>query len=93
MSSSTGNELNSPSESLQYQGSPFKIACLNRWVVVINGPQAIEEYRQVPDNDLSMLSLGSDEVHITIVLCHKIIIGWQDMTLRYTLGSNIISGE
>lgn len=73
----TSNEFNPPYlRIMQYQGSPFKIACLNRWVVVINGPQAIEEYRQVPDNDLSMLSLGSDEVRIIITPCHQIIIRW-----------------
>jgi hypothetical protein len=47
---------------MQYKGSPFKIAKFSRWVVVVSGPQAIEDYRQVPDDDLTMLNLSTEEV-------------------------------
>lgn len=72
---SIGNEFNSDSfKTMQYQGLPFKIACLHRWVVVVSGPQAIEEYRQVPDNNLSMLSLGSEEVCINSTRAVKYLL-------------------
>jgi cytochrome P450 len=61
----------------KYKGSPFKIAKFSRWVVVVSGPQAIEDYRQVPDDDLTMLNLSTEE----------------GIAIKYTLGSNIITDQ
>ncbi|EKM83195.1 hypothetical protein AGABI1DRAFT_111666 [Agaricus bisporus var. burnettii JB137-S8] len=37
----------------KYPGRPFKIAAISRWVVVLNGPQLIDEVRQAPEDVLS----------------------------------------
>jgi cytochrome P450 len=37
----------------KYKGTPFKVANLDRWQVIVSGPQAVEELRQAPDGELS----------------------------------------
>lgn len=37
----------------QYPGRPFKIAAISRWVVVLNGPQLVDEVRRAPADILS----------------------------------------
>jgi cytochrome P450 len=37
----------------KYPGRPFKIAAISRWVVVLNGPQLVDEVRRAPDDVLS----------------------------------------
>lgn len=39
----------------QYKGSAFKIATFSRWLVVISGPHAFDEFRQAADDELSLM--------------------------------------
>ncbi|KAF9453723.1 cytochrome P450 [Macrolepiota fuliginosa MF-IS2] len=36
-----------------YPGRPFKVATISKWVVVLNGPQLVEDVRRAPDDILS----------------------------------------
>jgi hypothetical protein len=79
---------------LKYKGSAFKVASFNRWVVVINGPQAVEDIRQAADDELSFAKAAQD-VCVVINTCEKtqLTILLQFFALDYTLGPNIESGE
>jgi hypothetical protein len=39
---------------LQYKGRLFKVAMLDRWLVLVTGPQLIEELRVLPESDMSL---------------------------------------
>ncbi len=40
---------------LQYRGSTFKIAMLDRWLVIANGPKLVDEIRRRPDEELNLM--------------------------------------
>jgi hypothetical protein len=41
---------------LQYKGSPFKVANLNRWLVIVSGHKFVEELRNADDDELSFVA-------------------------------------
>ena len=47
--------------SLQYYNSAFKVALVNQWVVIVNGPKMIEDIRKRPDDEVSFMR-AFDEV-------------------------------
>ena len=47
-------------EASQYKGGAFKIALVDRWIVVVSGPQLIEEIRKMPDEQMSFLDAASE---------------------------------
>ncbi|OCH95706.1 cytochrome P450 [Obba rivulosa] len=66
----------------KYKGSAFKIPLLDQWIVVINGPELVEELRRYPDEEVSFtdavtellqskwtlgLEVHKDPYHITLV--------------------------
>lgn len=44
----------------QYKGTAFKVANLNRWLVIVSGPTLVEELRQAGDDELSSLEATVD---------------------------------
>nr|BEI74071.1 cytochrome P450 monooxygenase [Trametes versicolor] len=38
-----------------YRGSTFKIAMLDRWIVIANGPKLVDEVRRRPDEELNFM--------------------------------------
>jgi hypothetical protein len=38
---------------LQFKGKVFKVATLDKWVVVVCSPKLIDELRKAPDDELS----------------------------------------
>lgn len=53
--------------SIQYKSSAFKVANLNRWMVVINSPKLIEELRKAPGYEISF-SEAANEVRSFLFL-------------------------
>ncbi|EMD42274.1 hypothetical protein CERSUDRAFT_79865 [Gelatoporia subvermispora B] len=66
----------------KYKGSTFKLPLLDQWIVVINGPELVEELRRYPDEEVSFtdavsellqskwtlgLEVHKDPYHITLV--------------------------
>ncbi|KIJ04805.1 hypothetical protein PAXINDRAFT_49709, partial [Paxillus involutus ATCC 200175] len=37
----------------KHKGAPFKVARLYRWLVVVSGPQFVEDVRKASDDELS----------------------------------------
>lgn len=55
------HRLNSLVTPLQYKGGIFKIPMPDQWLVVVTGPQLIDELRKFPDDTMS-LPRGLEEV-------------------------------
>ncbi len=45
----------------QYYGTSFKVAFLDKWLVVVSGPEMLDELRRRPDDEVSFLE-GAEEV-------------------------------
>jgi len=43
---------------LQYKGSPFRVANLHHWLVVVSGPKYIEELKKANNDELSLIASG-----------------------------------
>lgn len=52
----------------QYKGSTFKVATFSRWLVVISGPHAFDEFRKATDDELSLMK-ALEEVCVVDILC------------------------
>ena len=50
----------------QYYGTSFKVAYLDKWLVVVSGPEMLDELRRRPDEEVSFLE-GAEEVRRVIV--------------------------
>ena len=37
----------------QYKGGVFKVPAIDRWIVVVSGPELIDELRKMPDEMVS----------------------------------------
>ena len=48
----------------QYRGSIFKIPMLTQWMIVVTGPQLIENMRRASDDQLSSRAASAE------VICH-----------------------
>ena len=48
----------------QYRGSIFKIPMLSQWMIVVTGPQLIEDMRRASDDQLSEYDAFAE------VICH-----------------------
>lgn len=44
----------------QYKGSPFKVANINRWMVVVSGQKFVEELRNADDDVLSFMEAATE---------------------------------
>ena len=49
--------------ALQYKGRAFKVANFNRWLVIVSGPNLIDDVRKAADHELSFLD-AANEVRI-----------------------------
>ncbi|KAJ3488343.1 hypothetical protein NLI96_g2934 [Meripilus lineatus] len=47
---------------LKYKGDIFKIPLIDRWLVVVSGPELIEELRKMPDDKMSFIEAATDLV-------------------------------
>ena len=65
---------------VQYYGGAFKIAAFDQWMVMVAGPEMVEDLRRRPDDEFSFVE-AADEVrpHVRAVLglcfsrCHTIL--------------------
>jgi len=63
----------------QYRGSIFKIPMLTQWMVVVTGPQMIEDVRRASDDQLSSKDALAEVIchpychacNLSLILCHK----------------------
>ncbi|KAF8447272.1 cytochrome P450 [Boletus edulis BED1] len=44
----------------KYKGKPFKVSTLYRWMVVVSGPQCVEEFRKSRDDELNFMEAAGD---------------------------------
>jgi hypothetical protein len=44
----------------QFKGGVFKVAALDKWILVVSGPQLIDELRKAPEDALSFDSAVTD---------------------------------
>jgi hypothetical protein len=72
---------------LQHKGTPFKVARLYRWMVVVSGPQFVEDVRKASDEELSFME-ASNEVSNSLFLPRWVLSEGdpQDLKLEYTVG-------
>ena len=59
----------------QYYGTSFKVAYLDKWLVVVSGPEMLDELRRRPDEEVSFLE-GAEEVRNAIIclsLAHSLM--------------------
>ncbi|RPD82682.1 cytochrome P450 [Lentinus tigrinus ALCF2SS1-7] len=54
----------------KYQGTAFKVAMPNRWLVVVSGPEGVEDIRRRPESDLSIVD-GFNELFQTELILGK----------------------
>ena len=59
---------------LQYPGSVFKVASLDRWLVVASGADMIEDIRKRPDDELSFLRA----IEESLLTRHTLGAAWLD---------------
>lgn len=52
---------------IQYYGSAFKIPLLGQWVVVVSGPNMVDELKKRPEDELSVIE-GLLEVRVTSMI-------------------------
>jgi len=48
----------------KYRGKAFKIAEFNKWLVIVSGPQLIDELRRAPDDALSFLEATNETLEL-----------------------------
>jgi cytochrome P450 len=46
----------------KYKGTPFKVANINRWLVVVSSPKLVEELRKAEDDELSFMEAMVEEL-------------------------------
>lgn len=46
--------------SLQYKGRAFKIASLDRWMVILPGEELVDELRRLPEHIMSGRAAGNE---------------------------------
>ncbi|KAF9235150.1 cytochrome P450 [Melanogaster broomeanus] len=46
----------------KHKAAPFKVASLNRWMVIVSGRQLLEDICRSPDNELSALEAGYQQI-------------------------------
>ncbi|KAL4251285.1 cytochrome P450 family protein [Abortiporus biennis] len=56
----------------KYKGHVFKIATLDRWFVVISGPQLVEEVRKLPDETVSFMAAVHDLIQTKYTIGQKV---------------------
>ncbi|KAI0071573.1 cytochrome P450 [Panus rudis PR-1116 ss-1] len=56
----------------KYKGGVFKIAMLDRWIIVVTGPKLVDELRRAPDHQLSFVEAIQDILQIKWVFGHEI---------------------
>ncbi|CAL1693826.1 unnamed protein product [Somion occarium] len=56
----------------KHKGGIFKIAMLDRWLVVVSGPKLVEELRKLPDEQVSFLEAAQDLVQMKYTFGHEV---------------------
>ncbi|KAF8844184.1 cytochrome P450 [Paxillus ammoniavirescens] len=56
----------------KHKGTPFKVANLYRWTVVVSGLQFVEEVRKASDDELSLLEASNDNLKVAYTLGHDV---------------------
>lgn len=58
---------------VKYKGSAFRLAQLDRWVVVLCGPKMNEELQRMPDDQVSFLDAAEDLVQTKYTIAKNVI--------------------
>ena len=80
----------------QYQGSTFKIALFDQWLVVVSGTNMVDELMRRPDHEVSFLE-GIEEVRNQRCLkwCIRVLADTvpcpQVVHMKYTVGHEAMS--
>ncbi|KAH8092525.1 cytochrome P450 [Cristinia sonorae] len=74
----------------KYKGRAFKVPELFRWMIIVTGPQLIEELRKAPDDQLSFDEAVSDSLQVDYTLGPTIHTnGYHIPIIRTTLTRNL----
>ncbi|KAI1792379.1 cytochrome P450 [Ganoderma leucocontextum] len=57
----------------RYYGSPFKVALLDQWLVIVSGPKLVDELIKRPDNELSAPEGMAELVQLRYIAGHEIL--------------------
>ena len=56
----------------QYKGGVFKVPAIDRWIVVVSGPELIDELRKMPDEMVSFeLATGGVRPFSSFIFLHE----------------------
>ncbi|KDR66030.1 hypothetical protein GALMADRAFT_162272 [Galerina marginata CBS 339.88] len=56
----------------KYYGTPFKVANMSKWLVVVSGPQMIDDIRQASDDQLSFEEAAADTIQTDYTLGRQV---------------------
>jgi hypothetical protein len=72
-----------------YRGRLFKVAMLDRWLVVVSGAQLIEELRALPERDMSLHEALCQVSLLCCLQSSDLLHHLQIFEMDYTLGPSI----
>ncbi|KIJ13827.1 hypothetical protein PAXINDRAFT_13375 [Paxillus involutus ATCC 200175] len=55
-----------------HKGAPFKVARLYRWLVVVSGPQFVEDVRKASDDELSFAEATNEDLKLEYMVGHDV---------------------
>ncbi|KIJ05361.1 hypothetical protein PAXINDRAFT_93577, partial [Paxillus involutus ATCC 200175] len=74
----------------KHKGTPFKVADLHRWTVVVSGPQFVEDVRKASDDELSSAEAVNDILKVEYMLGRDIYHNpYHDAIIRSQLTRNL----
>jgi hypothetical protein len=54
--------------AIQYNGKAFKISMTSRWMIVVTGPDMIEDIRKADDDKMSFRDANADVLLLSLLL-------------------------
>ena len=57
----------------QFYGSAFKVALIDQWMVILNGPKLLNELGYLPDDELSFTEAIEDVRLRAVPLAHSLL--------------------
>ncbi|KAF8833481.1 cytochrome P450 [Paxillus ammoniavirescens] len=58
--------------SERHKGTPFKVADMRRWMVVVSGPQFVEDVRKASDDELSLVEAANENLKVKYLFGHDV---------------------
>ncbi|KAG6848382.1 hypothetical protein H0H93_000731, partial [Arthromyces matolae] len=74
----------------KYNGAPFKIPDVSRWLVVVSGERYIEELRKAPDDYISFRAQAHDSLQLLYTVGPEIINSYHVDVVRSSLTRNFV---